>query len=222
MKTTDGHEAIKGQHYFSSGGQSVILEEVATTEGGKTAFLVIPIYEGEAMSANCDVGSHSEITIDYEHEGEPTLIKSLFKKAPMDRLDAAYKAELDRIGWLSVAFGEIKKILSKVSADRSEMERIVKELSKTIEKSKEDDLQARKMLESTTELVNKKRQELSVLEDSIGALENSAASPPISAQELQRLNKADFKLGCLEAGGVDNWEWYSDSLDDFRERYPEG
>ena len=34
----------------------------------------------------------------------------------------------------------------------------------------------------------------------------------ISKKELEELKDAQHKLSCLEAGGVDNWEWYSESL----------
>lgn len=30
--------------------------------------------------------------------------------------------------------------------------------------------------------------------------------------EYRRLIRRDAELSALEAGGVDNWEWYSDSL----------
>lgn len=34
----------------------------------------------------------------------------------------------------------------------------------------------------------------------------------ISAKRLKELERAESKLSALEAGGVDNWEWYSESL----------
>lgn len=34
----------------------------------------------------------------------------------------------------------------------------------------------------------------------------------ISEKEYDRLDLVDMKMNALEAGGVDNWEWYSDSL----------
>lgn len=37
----------------------------------------------------------------------------------------------------------------------------------------------------------------------------------ISEKELRTLRRDSAKLAALEAGGVDNWEWYSDSLVDF-------
>ena len=38
----------------------------------------------------------------------------------------------------------------------------------------------------------------------------------ITKEEYDRLIYRDLKLEALEAGGVDNWEWYDDSLEDFR------
>lgn len=43
----------------------------------------------------------------------------------------------------------------------------------------------------------------------------------ISKEEYKYLLKRDDKLQALENGGVDNWEWYSDSLADFYKEYPE-
>jgi hypothetical protein len=34
----------------------------------------------------------------------------------------------------------------------------------------------------------------------------------IAKEEYYRLKCADIKLAMLEAGGVDNWDWYGDSL----------
>jgi hypothetical protein len=34
----------------------------------------------------------------------------------------------------------------------------------------------------------------------------------ITKEEYYRLKCAELKLDMLEAGGVDNWDWYGDSL----------
>jgi hypothetical protein len=39
----------------------------------------------------------------------------------------------------------------------------------------------------------------------------------ITKEEYERLLKRDFKLDCLEDGGVDNWEWCSESLEPYYE-----
>ena len=34
----------------------------------------------------------------------------------------------------------------------------------------------------------------------------------ITSERLQELEDIEFQMQCLENGGVDNWEWYSESL----------
>lgn len=38
----------------------------------------------------------------------------------------------------------------------------------------------------------------------------------ISASEYKKMQRELAKLNALEAGGVDNWEWYGESLSDWR------
>ena len=38
----------------------------------------------------------------------------------------------------------------------------------------------------------------------------------LSKQRIIELERAEAKLQALEAGGVDNWEWYDESLKDYR------
>lgn len=41
----------------------------------------------------------------------------------------------------------------------------------------------------------------------------------ISRSRLKRLLMAEHELNALEAGGVDNWSWYSDSRNDYLQEY---
>ena len=41
----------------------------------------------------------------------------------------------------------------------------------------------------------------------------------ISEKRLLQLLEAEARLDALEYGGVDNWEWYSDSLGDYLKNY---
>lgn len=45
----------------------------------------------------------------------------------------------------------------------------------------------------------------------------------LSDKRIRELERAEKKLQALEAGGVDNWEWYSESLTEyhFEESYEE-
>ncbi len=47
-----------------------------------------------------------------------------------------------------------------------------------------------------------------------GVWEIDDASYSISKEYLKYLKKRDFELDCLEQGGVDNWPYYHDSLED--------
>lgn len=37
----------------------------------------------------------------------------------------------------------------------------------------------------------------------------------ISKKRLRKLERAEYKLNCLESGGVDNWSNYDDALKDY-------
>lgn len=37
----------------------------------------------------------------------------------------------------------------------------------------------------------------------------------IAKEEHIRLRRAKLMLECLEAGGVDNWDWYGDAINEF-------
>ena len=41
----------------------------------------------------------------------------------------------------------------------------------------------------------------------------------IKKSEYEELIKDSFKLQCLENGGVDNWQWYSESLTEWYKKY---
>lgn len=41
----------------------------------------------------------------------------------------------------------------------------------------------------------------------------------ISEKDLLELLESHYRLAALESGGVDNWEWYSDSCADFINEY---
>jgi hypothetical protein len=44
-------------------------------------------------------------------------------------------------------------------------------------------------------------------------------SVTISESRLRELEKAEAMLQALEAGGVDNWQWYEDSLEEYWEKW---
>jgi hypothetical protein len=56
------------------------------------------------------------------------------------------------------------------------------------------------------------RREREMLERLKAKYEIEAETITISLKEYNSLKDDSFKLSCLEAGGVDNWEWYHESL----------
>lgn len=45
------------------------------------------------------------------------------------------------------------------------------------------------------------------------------ATVTISLERYNELLKSEDKLTALEDGGVDNWDWYDESLRDFYKKY---
>jgi len=43
----------------------------------------------------------------------------------------------------------------------------------------------------------------------------------VSAEKLAKLIRDSYTLNALQAGGVDNWEWYGDSISDYEKEYGE-
>jgi DNA repair exonuclease SbcCD ATPase subunit len=222
MKTKDGVEVKKYSNYYLENGQEVVLNDFVTNSEGKTKFLVTPFYEGETMTVSCDGGSHQEYSMDYEHEGLEVLVDSIFDSEPTEKLGAEHKKVKKQIEELSKVVGFLAKKESDLNSLIFKSERETKEALKNkdlaiVELDKEND-----KLNKVAEKTQNRRQELSELEDSISSLKSEDVSSLISKTELRRLKKRCFELECLEAGGLNNWEWYSESLKEFRERYPNG
>ena len=221
MKTKDGHEITLKRTYHLENGQEVIVNSCAVTSDGKHAFMVVPLYEGEAMQVSGDGGYHHEYTMDYEHEGMEMLVRSIFVEPPVEKLQEKYKASLSEIESLSLSVGLLISSKTNLSQDVFKLGKAKEAAAKEFleAESKKQNMNAK--VDALDSAISESRQKLSELEDSIGDLKPEDVSSLVSKKELQRLNKRDFKMDCLEAGGIDNWEWYDESLKDYRERYPE-
>lgn len=46
-------------------------------------------------------------------------------------------------------------------------------------------------------------------------------SVTITAERHLKLLQAEWKLTALERGGVDNWDWYGESITNYEEEVPE-
>lgn len=221
MKTTDGHEIEKNNYYYLENGQEVILNDYATTPNGKDVFLVTPFYEGETMEVSGDGGYHHEISMNYEHEGPETLVYSVFKNAPLEKLDEKYKAKLMEIEALALTIGRMLSFAKEAKTKNVNLKQETEDLKVLFSNENEKLAIIHTDLAEVMDELSVRRQTLSELQDSISDLKSEDVSSMVSKTELQRLNKRDFMLTCLENGGVDNWEWWGESLKDYRKRYPE-
>jgi len=223
MHTKDGHELKKNNYYYLENGQCVILNEFATTGDGREVFMVTPVFEGETMGVSGDGGFHYEVTLPYEHEGEEILAHALFKKPPTEKLCSRYAAKMKEIELLSLTIGELKSSIVIMRNDKNAAETCRKNAIAQCGTEDRALAELQKKREEIEKELSSKRQKLSETEDSITSYTLSPADDKtvIGIAELQELRKRDFKLACLEAGGVDNWEWWDESLKDYRERYPE-
>lgn len=42
---------------------------------------------------------------------------------------------------------------------------------------------------------------------------------PLMKEVLDQAEENEFYIDCLHAGGVDNWEWFGESLEPYYEKY---
>ncbi len=220
MKTKDGYEVKQGHYYYLENGQEVMLNKSAITPEGEYVFLVTPFYEGETMTVSGDGGYHHEISMDYEHEGLETLVNAIFAEPPLDKLHATYKSKMEEIESLSIAVGILKTKATNLKMGELKLKTRFQDADKRLITVQSQIKDADIELTNLRDNISEKRQKLSTMEDAISTLKTDDISIMIDKKELQRLNRRDFELDCLEAGGIDNWEWYDESLKDFRERYP--
>jgi len=221
MKTTDGYEVKINDCCYLANGEEVYINESAITDDGKAVFLVTPIFEGETMQASGDGGYHHEISIPYEHAGEETLVNAIFKHPPTKKLSEKYKSKLGEITALSVTILNLTKEKKELLRSYEQYKSFIDAENVRFEKIKLETQKANGDLDVLIEQIKEKKLAVSILEDSEASFINDSDLVSISKEELSKLNKISFKMQCLEAGGIDNWDWYDESLTDFRERYPE-
>jgi hypothetical protein len=219
--TSDGIKVKTGRFYYTDHGEVVSLKEVVENQDGVVRYLVTPFYEGEAMEMVCYGNSPIERSIPYEVEGVPTIVNHIFAKEPTKKLGEKTKdsvvnleAIATTVGRLSILEKEIKAKIAILENDHRAVDEKGKKACDSLKVINDE-------IDTRQQELDQKRQQLSELEDSIGdtKLEEIIAC---SGLELIRLRKDEFKLECLKAGGVDNWEHYDDSLEEYRKRYPEG
>ena len=199
-----------GNRYYLVNGEEVILDGII--EGETRKYIVTPYYYGTAMSVNCYSGEHTEVEMDYEHEGFQITVNEIFEKPPVQKIEAKYKAIADKVLLATEGLALIEKDKNRLSLELRRYKHEIEKMSETAELAKKH----HEDLEQIREEINRKKGELNSIKDGISNLSQEKRD-----KELAYLKKRDFKLTCLENGGVDNWEWYGESLEDYFKEYDE-
>lgn len=221
MKSTDGKELERHGYYYTRSGQEVILNDWAMGQNGPV-FLVSRFYEGETMEARLYPEGHTEISMPYEHEGEIEPVNELFKDSPVFIVEEKYKQKAEEVSALCQSIGKLADVIKNSKKELQELTHIDKTLTAQV-KNKESVLsELKNKIETSRENLNEKISQISNAEDRLGDLNQSGDTVLISKDELGELRKDQYKLRSLEVGGVDNWEWFDESLNDYRKRYPDG
>lgn len=213
MKTTDGKELKKGGYYYSREGNKLLLQDWGQ---GTTApfYLVSRIYEDEVMETHLYPTGHTEITIPFEFECDPTFVHEIFKDAHVFIVEEQYQKKLDELEALSISIGETIKSKLQLSKRIVELEATVESLISSITEREEE-------LEVLTQTKEETQNVLSNLQEEVKKVSQILNETPagdtiqVGVEKLNELYDRDFKLNCLEAGGVDNWEWYDESLSEY-------
>lgn len=244
VKTNDGHELHINHIYYNSIGEVVSLVDVLTSHDGRLRFLVVPIFEGEAMEAKLYPSGHTEVTTPYIHEAMPVVIEAIYKNEPVPLLGEKMAKATDRLANIAATTGELlrrkKELddrLKELAGAEEEVRDRIEELGTVIKER--DEIIANKTariteidgdIKSMEQQLKEKAEQLAYTEQEAVELQNEAdelstkakSTTMIANSELERLRKAEFKLQCLENGGVDDWVYYDDAMQPWRERYPNG
>jgi hypothetical protein len=219
MKTTDNHDLESHGYYYTRRGEVVVLHDWAEGQNGPM-FVVTKFYEGEAMEGALHPSGHTELTMPYEVDGEKEIVNEIFKEAPIFVIDEECKKESEKVLALTRSIGFLSESIDNLKSDERKLERGIKESEKSFLQSQDKLNNILSSIEKASEKLDGKTRQISEAEDRLGDLVTETGTVNINKDELGDLRKDSFKLQCLDAGGVDNWEWYDESLKEFRNRYP--
>jgi chaperonin cofactor prefoldin len=158
------------------------------------------------ISCTCD--EHSWIIEEIQEEDHKLCVMvevRLLSKTPVEKI------QIDRlkkqIADLNCKFSKTKSLHQEWHeslASKKSMFNLVSDEIKVLEQRKESLILLIDGYDSKSERLQKTLDAMLV--------NISGASDSISRYELQKLKNRDDTLSALEAGGVDNWEWYSESI----------
>ena len=221
---------------YLENGQEVILDEVLTNEKGKTKYLVTPIFCGEAFRVSGAGGYHHEISVEYEHEAPQIIVDKIFEEAPTEKIDKKILDKEKELKQINASIGALALVITELKAKELKLNSEIKSNEFTIAQKeqlislKNAEIENKENeIEELNNSLYEKKMKLKKIEEKVAYIAIKAVSlkdePDLEIslkdEDYEYLQKRDFKLKCLENGGVDNWEWYGESLTEYFEKYGE-
>jgi len=200
-------------------GCCVILNEILINSKDKVRYLVTPYYEGDAMTCALYPSGHTEIEVPFEIEGEPIIVNELFNKEPLNKIGEKYKKLSEDITALSIANGNLCKENKKLEELNKTLNYEIKTKTDSKDKAEKEKVLALINLTDIKDKVRENRQRNNELEATFSELEQTERTTTINKDELLQLKKDSYLLQCLEAGGVDSWEWYDEARTEYDKQY---
>lgn len=201
--------------FFLSNGQECELVDIGIF-GGKQKFLVRPyaFVELESMYAHCNGGYHQEVNCHGEAEvvGKEIVVDEIFKKPPTEKIAGEITALLVEKAKLLSEIADTKKSTKETYAEKERAEKELAKMKQEVVAFKDE--------------YRKEQENLRELKESIGVAQGRLSeyirrTGTSDSNEIAELKRKADKLNALENGGVDNWQWYDESIDRWNTENPE-
>lgn len=234
VKTTDGEEIKKGEYCYTKEGTQAVLVDYAVMSG-EPKYMINLFYEGETFYGDFHQYYTVEADVPYEIEDEerPILVGSVFAKPPTQKIckeikqknieiqdkrnelslvNKDFKCSLDRLN-------KIKKVCVNLYKQLDPLKAEYMQLKSDLTRIRDKKYHAEGELWEIKNDIEAKRDYYTSLSDAVlhFKMGNKDLEQIPESSELVELRKRDRILSALEAGGVDNWEWYSESLKNMEE-----
>ncbi len=229
MRTTDGKELKKGNLYYTKEGTQAVLVDFARLSG-EPKYMINLFYEGEVFYAKYHQCYETEIDVPYEHEDDerPIIVSSIFKNPPTEKICTEIKEKQIELANKNKEIVELLKDVKEQQERYSAIRKICKNLYKALDPLKNEYIKLKEDITRARDKKNESESTLYRLNCKIATKEsyyddlcravlqfkmgNKDLEKIPESSEIIHLREESRILDALRAGGVDNWEWYEESL----------
>lgn len=120
MNTRDGYEIKIGDNVCNFAGETLVVKEFFPDSEETGKVVVTPQYFIESMHANCDGGSHREISVEVDYDAEDAVVDcaNIFQSAPTAKIDEGIKSKRDELAGICQRIG-LAKVELRLARDQS-------------------------------------------------------------------------------------------------------